>query len=52
MVSGVSEFAIDYQLIPSNPCAVVMKRLGMPHRLYRKPVVVFSKDDVIPILET
>ncbi len=52
VVSGVCEFAIDYELITYNPCAGIMKRMGMQRKLHKKPIVVFSKDEVGLILQT
>ncbi|MCF8051593.1 MAG: site-specific integrase [Desulfobacterales bacterium] len=52
VISGTCEFAIDYELLTSNPCAGIMKRMGLQRKMDRKPIVVFTKEEVSKILET
>ncbi len=51
VISGVCEFAIDEEHIKDNPCVGVIKRLGFQRKKDRKPITVFTPDEVESILQ-
>lgn len=51
VISGVCEYAIDEEHINDNPCVGVIKRLGFQRKKDRKPISVFTPDEVEAILQ-
>lgn len=50
VISGVSEFAIDSELIAYNPCAGILKKFGKSHSKSVGEVDVFLSEDISIIL--
>lgn len=51
VISGVLEYAIDYEYLDVNPTHGAMKRIGLPRNKDRKEVQIFSREEVGQILE-
>jgi len=53
-ISGVSEFAIDEEIlaVDSNPARGAMKNVGVAKKSDRKPISIFTADEVCLILNT
>ncbi|WP_419657091.1 integrase family protein [Desulfosarcina variabilis str. Montpellier] len=51
VISGVCEYAIDEEHIKDNPCVGVIRRLGFQRKKDRKPITVFTPDEVESILQ-
>ena len=51
VISGVLEFAIDFEYLDVNPTHGAMKRIGLPRKMDQKEITVFTRDEVGGILE-
>lgn len=52
VISGICEFAIDHEYLSYNPCAGILKRMGLQKKNHNKPVVIFTEREMSLILST
>lgn len=52
VISGVCEYGIDYEYLAFNPCAGIMKRLGLKRTYNRNAATIFSQNEITLILDT
>ena len=52
VISGVIEFAIDNEYLEVNPTHGTLKRLGLSRKADRKPISIFSREEISIILKT
>jgi len=52
VISGICEFAIDHEYLLHNPCAGVLKRMGLQKKNHKKPVVIFTEKEMSLIMNT
>ena len=50
VISGVLEYAIDFEYLETNPTHGAMKRLGLPRKTNQQEISVFTKEEIGTIL--